>query len=100
MAKSIIQWKQAEVTLTAAAGYSNPYTDVEVTVRFRHPDGMEILRPAFWDGGTTWRVRFAPTQVGRWTLSTTASDPANSFLSNVLSGARQGFFKTLFRLIV
>jgi len=31
------------------------------------PDGSTVRVPAFWDGGRTWRVRFAPTRPGRWT---------------------------------
>ena len=34
---------------------------------FRHADGDELRRPLFWDGGTTWRVRFAsPKPAGEW----------------------------------
>jgi hypothetical protein len=36
-------------------------------VRFRHDSGVELLRPAFWDGGSTWKVRFAaPLERGSW----------------------------------
>src|SRR5262249_4351631 len=35
----------------------------------------------FWDGGRTWRVRFAPDQVGHWSYETTCSDVSNKGLS-------------------
>src|SRR5579864_9401593 len=34
----------------------------------------------FWDGGTTWRVRFAPDEIGHWTFATLCSDAANGGL--------------------
>jgi len=60
-------WKQVELTLTSQQSYDNPYTDIDVFARFRHESGMELLRPAFWDGGNTWKLRFAsPLVEGTW----------------------------------
>ncbi|MDF3129167.1 DUF4038 domain-containing protein [Kiritimatiellaeota bacterium B1221] len=50
----VLEWR-----LTGAKTYSNPYTDLSVWLRFRHESGREMKRPAFWDGGSTWRIRFA-----------------------------------------
>ena len=56
-----------ELVLRATAHYTNPYTDVEVWAVFRHEEtGMELLRPAFWDGDSLWRVRFAAPKPGIW----------------------------------
>src|SRR3954447_25882552 len=44
----------------------NPFYDIEVEALFTGPGGIEIRRPAFWDGGRTWRIRFAPTRPGVW----------------------------------
>ncbi len=67
MNTQIFQWKQTELTLSAASEYNNPYTDVDAYIKFTHADGMEVVRPAFWDGGNTWRVRFAsPLSTGTW----------------------------------
>jgi hypothetical protein len=38
-----------------------------VDVLFAGPDGASQERPAFWDGGKIWKVRFAPDAVGDWT---------------------------------
>ena len=60
-------WRECEIELRAAAAYPNPHTDAEVWAEFRHDSGLMIRRPAFWDGGQTWRVRFAsPLSEGRW----------------------------------
>lgn len=61
------RWREIEITLTADAVPESPYTTVEAWAIFRHESGKEIRRPAFWDGGSTWRVRFAsPGLTGRW----------------------------------
>ena len=39
---------------------------VEIDICFSHSSGVEIVRPAFWDGGKTYKVRFAPTKTGVW----------------------------------
>jgi hypothetical protein len=60
-------WQAVELALTATGDYDNPYTDIEAFVHFRHESGVELLRPAFWDGGKVWKVRFAsPLSFGRW----------------------------------
>jgi hypothetical protein len=59
-------WHEHEITLTAQRSYPNGYTDVDVWAEFTHASGAALRRPAFWDGGRTWRVRFAPNQTGRW----------------------------------
>ncbi len=77
------RWRVAEIPLTSAVSYADPFQNVDVTATFTGPGGEVIVRPGFWDGGTTWRVRFAPTVVGQWTMATTSSDPANTGLQGV-----------------
>lgn len=60
-------WQEIEVTLKAKNEYSNPYTDLQPWLDFTHESGQRLRRPAFWDGGQTWKVRFAPTKAGQWT---------------------------------
>lgn len=60
-------WREHEITLTAQADYPRPYTDLEVWAEFTHEGGTVLRRPAFWDGGRRWKVRFAsPISTGRW----------------------------------
>ncbi|TFH04305.1 MAG: DUF4038 domain-containing protein [Spirochaetales bacterium] len=61
-------WREYEFTLTSDVEYGNPYADVDVWADFTHDSGVALKRPAFWDGGRTWKIRFAsPGLVGQWT---------------------------------
>jgi hypothetical protein len=66
------------LTFTAERDTANPYTDSDAWVDFVHDDGTRIRRPLFWDGGRTFRVRFAstkPSGTWRWTASDPSGDP-------------------------
>jgi hypothetical protein len=76
-------WQVAEITLTSTGTYSDPFTDVNIDATFTGPNGVVIKRPAFWDGGSTWKVRFAPTQADTWTFTTTAIDASDAGLNNI-----------------
>ena len=45
------------------------YTVTDVRVQILQPDNSTILLPAFFDGGTTWRVRQTPTMAGVYSIS-------------------------------
>jgi hypothetical protein len=61
------QWHPVQVTLTGPQ-LDHPYTDSDPWVDFTHSSGDVIARPAFWDGGQRWLVRFASTHAsGTWT---------------------------------
>src|SRR5258708_5150916 len=83
--KTIIgqQWRVVEISFISIKSYAQPFEDIELNANFTGPDGKTITRPAFWDGGNTWKIRFAPTAVGIWTMVTTCSDPANKKLQGV-----------------
>lgn len=66
-------WREIEIGLEAANSYSAPYIDVDVQATFFGPNGEQLIRPGFWDGNNTWRVRFAATSVGTWSWSTTSN---------------------------
>ncbi|MDI6451076.1 DUF4038 domain-containing protein [Anaerobaca lacustris] len=68
------QWEPVELMFIADRDYANPYTDVDLHVEFRGPDNSVVRRPAFWDGGRTWRVRFAAPEPGTWTWRSAASN--------------------------
>ncbi len=77
------RWRVAEIPLTSAVNYADPFQDVEVTATFTGPGGEVIVRPGFWDGGSTWRFRFAPTVAGAWSMVTTCTNPADKGLQGV-----------------
>jgi hypothetical protein len=75
-----------EVELTAQEAYANPYlmmpgddsTPGFVVGTFTGPGNETITIDGFWyggDSGKTWKIRMAPTAVGRWTYTTASADP-------------------------
>ncbi|NOX67416.1 MAG: DUF5060 domain-containing protein, partial [Chlorobi bacterium] len=80
---SVQKWRVIEIELTSSVSYPNPFYDVDVEAIFTGPDGLVITRPAFWDGDSTWKIRFAPTEIGLWTMTTNATDASNSGLHNI-----------------
>ena len=71
---SVKQWEVYELTLTAEGKYRNPYAEIPVTddglveATFTGikgaAKGMTFTVYGFWDGGQTWKVRFAPPTPG------------------------------------
>jgi len=82
------QWTRTTLVLASARPHAHPGTDVTLDALFTGPDGATLALPGFWDGGNTWKVRFAPTQVGRWTYRITCSDPADRGLHGVTGTLR------------
>ena len=64
----VAQWTVFETEFKAALDYKNSVQDVEVAVDFTSPSGRQVMVLAFWDGGTSWKVRFYPDERGNWTL--------------------------------
>lgn len=76
-----------EQTLTHSGKYANPYTEVEATATFTDPNGKNKTIPLFWDGETTWKMRFSPDIKGTWKWSVSSDDSG-------LNG-KLGSFKTV-----
>jgi len=66
-----------EWAYTSGKTYADPFNDAELDVIVTDPDGQELTVPAFWAGDQTWRVRFAPRQIGQYTYRTVCSDTGN-----------------------
>ncbi len=81
-ASSTTTWTKWEASLTSSKSYTNPYTDVTVSVTYTGPSGQTFASNAFWDGGSTWRIRCAFPATGTWNWKTTCSDTTNSGLHN------------------
>lgn len=83
------QWTTYEITLRAEGVYENAYTEVDVWAVFENENGETIRRPAFWDGGSNWKIRFAPPDdQSLWTWQTYASQENDKGLHG-LSGKIQ-----------
>jgi len=97
-------WRVTEFSFEAGADYDKTGADaVAFDALFTHESGEKISRPGFWDGGRTFRVRFAPTKPGVWFWSTTCRGDAaldgkiGSFVAKPYTGSleiyRRGFVK-------
>lgn len=60
--------------------YADPFNDVDLDVIFTNGEGTWRV-PAFWRGGSTWTVRFAPPQPGEYTYKLESTDAANPDLN-------------------
>ena len=69
-----------EWSYTAAHQTANPFRDVDLDVVFTHQNGTTWTVPAFWAGGQTWRIRFAPPLPGDYTFRSVCSDATDSGL--------------------
>ena len=73
---AVPRWGMFEAAFTSDRPRDDPFQDIELRVTFRSPSKRVQTVRAFWDGGTTWRVRFSPDEIGRWTFTTRATpDP-------------------------
>ena len=56
-----------ELSAEEAQAHPNPYVSVQLKAEFRSPDGGRTkVMPGFWDGGSTFRLRYSPDYEGRW----------------------------------
>ncbi|MGH7782728.1 MAG: DUF4038 domain-containing protein [Candidatus Binatia bacterium] len=74
LARDVFRHGIFEQEFTQSGDYANPYTDVTATATFIRPDGRRRSIPLFWDGSSTWKVRFSPDMVGDWSWSVASSD--------------------------
>ena len=107
VASAVETWRVEELSFEAARDYTAGGGDVvrfDVTFSNR-TDGAVLVRPGFWDGDRTFRVRFAPTSPGQWAWRTACPDDAGlsgrtGNLESVryagpLAIYRRGFVKTV-----
>jgi hypothetical protein len=64
-------WSKIEASFTLAGLATDPfdYTVTDVRVQIVQPDLSVLSLPAFFDGGTTWRVRHTPMAPGLYQIS-------------------------------
>jgi hypothetical protein len=74
------RWGVFEATFTSSLPSENPLQDTELRVTFTSPSRQTRTVRGFWDGGSTWRVRFSPDETGQWTYVTAASPTSDSGL--------------------
>ena len=86
LGEEVKKWDVFELDMTAKNTYKNPYLegmtdDGEGLVRVvfsgtsGNAQGMKYTITGFWDGGQSWKVRFAPQASGGWSYESTSKDP-------------------------
>lgn len=72
-----------ELSFESTRRYADPFNDVSVDAIVIDPAGKELRVPAFWAGGSHWKVRYASPLAGRHRFSTVSSDTKNTGLHGV-----------------
>ncbi|MBS1231564.1 MAG: hypothetical protein H6R35_402 [Bacteroidetes bacterium] len=75
------QWVTYEIALISEVKYVNAYTDIDVWAQFINSNEDTLIRPAFWDGGNNWKIRFSPPDAGSTWSWTTFSSPYDKGLT-------------------
>lgn len=73
-------WVAVETTFESNKTYADPFNDVDVDLLL-FGNGRLYKIPAFWDGGNTWKVRFACPSAGIWYYKTVCTDSENASLN-------------------
>jgi hypothetical protein len=66
-----------EQTFRFSTRAANPWEQVRLTVALKAPGGRRVSVGGFFAGGSTWRFRFAPSQLGRWSWTARIADAAH-----------------------
>src|ERR1051326_783463 len=80
---TVPKWDRFDKSLPSSVSYENPAQEATLQALFISPSGETKRVYGFWDGSSTWRIRFAPDEDGKWTYKTTCSDEKNSGLHNI-----------------
>lgn len=70
----------AEIPFHAARKHDDPFNAVRLDVLFETPAGAELRVPAYWAGGSVWKVRYATAEAGRHSFVSVCSDRADAGL--------------------
>jgi hypothetical protein len=73
----------AEFTFESRAPHDDPFNMVEVDAIFSAPNGRKLRIPAFWAGGSRWKVRYASPQLGTHRFRTECSDRSDAGLNGI-----------------
>ena len=66
MAKAIPRWARVELNLESNTKFANPIQEATLMAAVIPPSKHERAVEGFWDGGNTWKIRFAPDEIGEW----------------------------------
>ena len=80
-----VAYPKIEAAFNLGGTVADPYdfTNLDLRVQIAQPDGSTISLPAFFDGGTTWRVRHTPMTNGLFTITGITSNGLPAAYSNL-----------------
>ena len=81
IARTAEQSEPIEWAYRSQKTYSDPFNEVDVDIVFIKDDGRQWRVPAFWAGGSEWRVRFAPPTPGDYKYHAESTDKSNADLN-------------------
>lgn len=74
-------WDKIEISFSSSKTYDRPIYDVKsFDFSFTSPTGKTHEVYGFWDGGTLWKVRFMPDELGEWSWVSSCTDEKNTGL--------------------
>lgn len=76
--QNIEQYQLFEKTIINDKQYSDPARDVKLIVKLVNPEGKSIIHYGFFDGDSTWKIRFSPDLPGIWQYNASFSDQYKS----------------------
>lgn len=71
---SVETWRAITLAFTSACTFEDPAFGHGITASFTGPSGRVINREAYWDGGEVYKFSFAPTEIGPWSYTVSASE--------------------------
>ncbi len=72
-------WVANELTFNSEKQYADPFNDVDVDLLL-WGNGRLYTIPGFWDGNSTWKIRFVCPSEGEWYYKTICTDTENTAL--------------------
>lgn len=86
---------EQSIRFSTSAG--NPWEDVALSARLTPPHGNAVEIDGFYAGGSTWKFRFAPSQLGRWSWTARVADRIRAVTRRgsftVVPGSSPGFVR-------
>lgn len=80
------RWGVLEIALGSHNRYDNPFTDVHLRAALTHEESRYTVHVrGFYDGESTWRLRFMPDRIGAWRFETASNDPSLSGVSGAFT---------------
>lgn len=80
-----------------SSAYKSPWDDATLTVTFAAPSGAQVVVGGFYYGQNTWKVRFVPAEVGRYTWKSEFADAFGTLADagelSVVESKEQGFVR-------